>query len=126
MPTQGAPSNAQAAELLKCSVEGIGDGRLYLVDDVTIQTVGPGRAFDARNDYFDNIDPAQQIYPITGSLTRYACLNVSERNPQGKNCTSFVEANAKGNCYRMRSGDWYCSMSDLVQRKTEGVAPPTD
>jgi hypothetical protein len=126
MPAQGAPSAARVAELIKCSVEGIGDGRLYLLDEIRVQTVGQGRPFDAQNDYFDNIDRAHPIYPITGSQIRYACLNVGERNPAGKNCTSFVEANAKGACYRMVGGDWYCSMTDLVQRKTEGVAPPAN
>jgi hypothetical protein len=124
-PAQGALSNERAVEILRCTVEGIGDGDLYLVSDVKI-TVGQGRALDPRNDYFDDPDPNGMIYPITGSLTRYNCTPVSDRNPEGKSCTSFVEANAKGACYKMRSGDWACRMSDLVQQRAAGVAPPAN
>src|SRR5688500_13413459 len=124
-PAQGAPTSARAVEILRCTVEGIGDGDLYLVSDVKI-AVGQGRALDPRNDYFDDPDPSGMIYPITGSLTRYNCVPISEREPAGKSCVSFVEANAKGACYRMRSGDWACRMADLVQQRTPDVAPPAN
>jgi hypothetical protein len=122
-PAQGAPSAAQVAQLIKCSIEGIGDGRLYLIDDVKIASVGQGRPFDAQNDYFEDIDRTKPIYPITGSLIRWECENPNPQNT-GKSCSQFLEANARGACYTMTGGNWYCSMSDLFHKKTEGLPPP--
>jgi hypothetical protein len=46
------------------------------------------------------------------------------RADPGANCVTFLEANASGHCYKTTTGVWSCSMSDLVTKKTEKVAPP--
>lgn len=122
-PAQGAPSAAQAAQYVKCYIEGIGDGRLYLLEQVNVKAVQAGRAFDPQRDYFENIDRTQPVYPISGSLVRYACETPNARNA-GKNCTAFAEDNAAGYCFKTMSAEWSCNMSDLRQRLIEGATPP--
>jgi len=120
-PAQGRPTAAQVVQHLKCTTEGIGDGSLYLLEDVDVSEVGEGEAFD--ESYFPDIDAAHPVFPIRGNLVRYECRR-ERGNNVGTNCVSHVEANASGNCYKTTSGDWNCSMSDLVQQTTAGVPPP--
>ena len=122
-PAAGAPSNAQAAQYLKCFIEGIGDGRLYLLEQVNVRVDPMGHPFDPQRDYFENVDRAQSVYAITGSLVRFSCDAPIGANA-GKNCTSYAETNARGSCYKMVGGNWSCNMSDLRQVTTENVAPP--
>ena len=73
--------------------------------------------------YSSDIDVAHPVFTIRGSLMRYECRRENGSN-DGANCVSHVEANASGICYKTTSGDWNCSMSDLVQRTTAGVPAP--
>jgi hypothetical protein len=124
-PAQGAPSNEQAVQYVKCTVEGIGDGRMFLLEDVKVQVTPQGRAYNTSTDYFDDIDARQQIYPIKGSLVRYECEETTLRGViAGKNCRQMIEANASGACYKTTANEWACNMSDVTQKTTEGVAPP--
>ena len=120
-PTQGRPTPAQVAGHLKCAAEGVADGSLYLLEDVEVSEIGEGESVDAS--YFPDIDVAHPVFPIRGNLVRYECRRENGSN-DGANCVSHVEANASGRCYKATSGDWNCSMSDLVQRTTAGVAAP--
>ena len=122
-PASGAPSNAQAVQYVICTVEGIGDGRVYLLEDVSVEVAAESHTYDPDREYLIDIDAAHPVYPITGSLVRYACETVNAEN-DGRNCERFVEANAKGACYRDISGGWRCTMSDLFQRKTGDVTGP--
>jgi hypothetical protein len=125
---QGKPTPAQAAQYVKCTLEGVGDGTLFLIGDITVREVGDGEPADPL--YFPDIEATQLAYPIRGSMARYGCEREGRevawgRADPGANCVRNVEANASGHCYRMTSGAWSCSMSDLVPRETtEGVAPP--
>jgi hypothetical protein len=94
---------------------------------------GPGRLYILEGQvdasFFPDIDTRQPVYPIRGSLLRFNCeregRNVAwGRADPGANCLSFLEANAAGHCYKTTAGVWSCSMSDLVTKKTERVAPP--
>jgi hypothetical protein len=122
-PADGAPAGEQLLEHLRCTMEGIGDGRLYLIENLTAEVTGEGRAFDPQNDYYDNIDREALIYPISGSLLRYNCDVVTAAN-NGASCETYEEDAASGVCYKETSGDWNCRMSDLSQVRAEGVAPP--
>ena len=124
---QGKPTAAQVAQYIKCTLEGIADGALFLIENIQVREIGDAAQFDAS--FFPDIDARQPVYPIRGSLVRYNCdregRNVSwGRADPGANCVTFVEANAAGHCYKTTAGMWNCSMSDLVTRKTEKVAPP--
>ena len=123
----GKPTPAQVAQYIKCTLEGIGDGALFLIEDIQVREVGDAATVDAT--FFPDIDTRQPVYPIRGSLLRYNCerqgRNVSwGRADPGANCVMSLEANASGHCYKTTAGIWSCSMSDLAARKTEKVAPP--
>ncbi len=120
-PAQGRPTPAQVVRHLKCTAEGVADGSLFLLEEVEVSEIGEGETFDAS--YFPDIDVAHPVFPIRGNLVRYECRRENGSN-DGANCVSHVEANASGNCFKTTSGDWNCSMSNLVQRTTAGVAPP--
>jgi hypothetical protein len=124
---QRKPTAAQVAQYIKCTLEGIGDGALFLIENIQVREIGDAGKFDAS--LFPDIDARQPVYPIRGSLLRYNCeregRNVAwGRADPGANCVSFLEGNASGHCYKTIAGVWSCSMSDLVTKKTEKVAPP--
>jgi hypothetical protein len=125
--TQGKPTPAQVAQYIKCTLEGVADGALFLIENIQVREIGAAEPVDAS--FFPDIDARQPVYPIRGSLVRYNCdregRNVSwGRAEPGANCVTFLEANAAGHCYQTTARVWNCSMSDLVTRKTEKVAPP--
>jgi hypothetical protein len=120
-PTEGPLNEEQLLYHLRCTMEGIGDGRLYLAENMTAEIAGEGRAFDPQNDYFENIDRTAMIYPIRGSLLRYNC-HVLDGTNEGESCETFEEDEATGSCYKMTNGDWNCRMSDLSQVRS--LAPP--
>jgi hypothetical protein len=136
-PSNGKPTTARAAELLRCSMEGIGDGSLYLLEDLVVSEVGDAEAVDAVNipdidtsasalvdaGYFRDIDTATPAYPIRGSLVRYECRRANEDNA-GANCWRYEDPHASGHCYRTSSGEWNCLMSDLALVRTDDVGPP--
>lgn len=124
---QGKPTAAQVAQSIKCTLEGVADGTLYLIENIQVREIGDSGPFDAS--FFPDIDARRGVYPIRGSLVRYNCeregRNVAwGRAEPGANCVTFLEANASGHCYITTAGVWSCSMSDLVTQKTEKVAPP--
>ena len=124
---QGKPTAAQVAQYIRCTLEGVADGSLYLIEDIRVREIGDAGQFDAS--LFPDIDTRQPVYPIRGSLLRYNCEREGRtvawgRADRGANCVSFLEADASGHCYKTTAGVWSCSMSDLVTRKTEKVAPP--
>jgi hypothetical protein len=124
---QGKPTAAQVAQYIKCTLEGIADGSLYLIENIEVREIGDAGKFDAS--LFADIDTRQPVYPIGGSLLRYDCEREGRtvawgRADRGANCVSFLEADASGHCYKTTAGVWNCSMSDLVPRRTEKVAPP--
>ena len=125
--TQGKPTAAQVAQYMRCTLEGVADGALFLIENIQVREIGNAEHVDAS--FFPDIDSRQPVYPIQGSLLRYNCdregRNVSwGRAEPGANCVTFLEANASGHCYKTTAGAWSCSMSDLVAPKTEKVAPP--
>jgi len=124
---QGKPTAAQVAQYIRCTLEGVADGALFLIENIQVREIGAAEQVDAS--FFPDIDTRLPVYPIRGSLLRYNCdregRNVAwGRADPGANCVSFLEANASGHCYKTTAGVWSCSMSDLVTQKTEKVAPP--
>ncbi len=122
-PEEGAPDQEQLLHHLRCTMEGIGDGRLYLAENMSAEISGEGRAHDPQRDYYDNIDTSALIYPISGSLLRYNC-HVLDGTNEGTSCETFEEDEATGACYKMTNGDWVCRMSDLSQVRDDGAPPP--
>jgi hypothetical protein len=124
---QGKPTAAQVAQYIRCTLEGIADGALFLVENIEVREIGNAERVDAS--FFPDLDARQPVYPIRGSLLRYNCEREGRtvswgRADRGANCLTTLEANASGHCYKTTAGVWSCSMSDLVARKTANVAPP--
>jgi hypothetical protein len=124
---QGKPTAAQVAQYIRCTLEGVADGALFLIENIQVRDIGDVERVDAS--FFPDIDSRQPVYPIRGSLLRYNCdregRNVSwGRADPGANCVTFLESNASGHCYKTTAAAWNCSMSDLVAQKTEKVGPP--
>jgi hypothetical protein len=127
-PAGGQPTPAQVARYIQCTLEGVGDGTMFLIENIQVAEIAEERAVNAS--LFPDRDAAQPVYRIRGSLTRYACeregRNVAwGRANAGANCATALEANAAGHCYRTTASQWSCSMTNLVpQEKKTGVAPP--
>jgi hypothetical protein len=124
---RGKPTPAQVAQYIRCTLEGVGDGTLYLFENIQIAEIGETRTYDAT--LFPGIDRAQPVYPIKGSLVRYACERENRnvawgRADPGANCATFTEANASGHCYKPANGNWNCQMTDLRPTMTPRIAPP--
>ena len=122
-PIGKAPSNAQALQYLKCSMEKESSS-LYLVKDVTVQVAPKGRRYNPLAP-IPNVDTDHLIYDIRGSLELYQCEEIySSRSNLGKNCTVYNQPQAKGACWKTSFGDWLCNMSDMNSRdRRSGVAP---
>ena len=125
--SQGKPTAAQVAQYIRCTLEGVADGALFLIENIEVREIGAPERVDAS--FFPEIDARQPVYPIRGSLLRYNCEREGRtvawgRADRGANCLTTLEANASGHCYKTTAGAWSCSMSDLAGRKTANVAPP--
>jgi hypothetical protein len=123
-PTRGAPSNAQALEHVKCSMERE-TSSLYLVEDVTVQVAPKGRPYNPLAP-IPEVDTTHPIFDIRGSLRLYQCEEIySSRSNAGKNCIVYEQPKAKGACWKTTFGDWVCNLADMDSRdRTPGVAPP--
>ena len=77
---EGKPTAAQVAQYIKCTLEGIADGALFLIEDIQVREIGDAGRVDAS--FFPDIDTRQPVYPIRGSLMRYNC-DREGRNPEG-------------------------------------------
>jgi hypothetical protein len=136
-PRTGKPSTDRAARLVRCSIEGVGDGSLYLLEDLVVREVGDNESVDASYNpnagsdasaavdagYSRDVDTSGPAYPIRGSLVRFECRRQNDNNV-GTNCWRYDEPNASGFCYRTTGGEWNCVMSDTALVRTDEVAPP--
>ncbi len=129
-PVKGAPSSALATRYLRCHIEGIGPGNnMYLIENVKVE-VGKGTPFLelSRGQRPFGADPDSLVYPIRGSYTSYQCsIPNSINNNFGKNCNTYENPNASGQCFRTGFGDWTCDMSDTDINNPNNrmnVAPP--
>ena len=122
-PMNGAPTNEQALEYVKCSMERESSS-YYLVKDVTVQVSPKGRPYNPLAP-IPEVDTDHLIYDIRGSLVLYQCEEIySSGSNAGKNCIVYNQPKAKGACWKTTFGDWVCHMSDANSRDmTSGVAP---
>ena len=107
-----APSAAQAAVLVQCTMDAASYTGLGLIQDVKLE-MGSSRAFDLY--YTDaglaGIDLNSKIYELRGSYTGYFCnLVASSLNGPGKNCVKSAVPVAQGWCWHTTFGDWKCKM----------------
>jgi len=123
-PVGVAPSNEQALEYVKCSMERESGGNLYLLRDLTVQIAPKGRPYNPLAP-IPEVDTEHPIFDIRGSYTLFQCEEIySSRSNAGKNCIAYDQPKAKGACWKTTFGDWVCKMDDMNTRTpTSGVAP---
>jgi len=127
-PARGAPSPQQAAMYWRCEKEGTRSGsdiNLYLYENVKLD-VGKGRPFQASDQFSNDVDPSQLIYPVRGTMDMYQCADPKRSTPPspGHNC-SFTAGNPlTGACYKTAFGDWRCDLGyDYDWHKTVRNVP---
>jgi hypothetical protein len=131
-PAHGAISPALAKQYFTCDAEmesaTSGGHTLHLVTGVSVQVGAPRPFLMGSDDTGDNvdrgIDPHYAVYPIRGSFVDWACSEISEFAPAGKNCMRQPMPKATGICFMSSFKEWHCSMVDLSQSGQNGVAPP--
>jgi hypothetical protein len=130
-PAKGAPTVDQAKTYFRCDTELL-NGILYLVADVKVEVAPNSRPFNIQTDTTGIIDPAQPIYNIRGSFTKFACMNPATGSgwpppdgqwPIGKNCTHSAVTNATGMCYKDSFADWHCVMMGQAAWPVPGQPP---
>jgi len=122
VPASGPPSNETIAKYVICGAEGVTASNLYLVDNVVVSAVAPGRPYNPNEDInMSNIDINKPVYAIKGSLRGYQCSQITKPGgydmgdayKKGSNCNRTTQPNASGLCYTDTFGDWYCSLLDV-------------
>jgi hypothetical protein len=137
-----APSAAEAAVLVQCTMEGgIAADNVELLSAVSVQIKGsrPFRSTVAHDDsallpmieaaqYKGDprdlhIDPKAQVYDIVGSANQFNCVYKNERAP-GQNCNQTQLVNSPGACWRMNNGQWRCTLMGVSTGWKINQPPP--
>lgn len=122
VPANGPPSPITIAKYVICGAEGIFSQQLYLVDNVEVTAVAPGRPYNPNEDInMSNIDIRKPVFAIKGSLRGYQCSALDKPGgydggpdyKKGTNCGRTTRPNATGLCFQDTFGDWSCSMTDV-------------
>jgi hypothetical protein len=119
------PSVAQAAIMVQCSMDGLSDTGLSLVQNVNIQ-IGKSRPFVYNTDAgLAGIDLTAAVYPLQGSYTGYFCSKVGGSLVlAGHSCIRNVVATSQGWCWKTSFGDYKCKMHGGASTMEQGMPAP--
>jgi hypothetical protein len=118
------PSASQAAVMVQCSMDGLSDTGLGLIQDVKLQ-IGKPRPFVYWTDAgLAGIDLTATVYPLQGSYTGYFCNLISNMAPAGQSCLRSVVPAAQGWCWKTSFGDYKCKLQGGAPQTVQGVAAP--
>jgi hypothetical protein len=120
-----APSAAQAAVLVQCTMDGVSATGLGLIQDVKLE-MGSSRPFVYWTDAgLAGIDLNAKVYELRGSYTSYFCSLVSASlNGPGKNCIKSAVPKAQGWCWKTSFGDWNCKMQGGAPEMVDAQPAP--
>ena len=105
-----APSVAQAAVMVQCTMDATSAFGLGLVQDVSIE-MGKARPFVYSSDAgLSGVDLDAQVYPLRGSYTSYLCNTISNMAPVGHSCMKSPVPMAVGWCWKTSFGDYKCKL----------------
>jgi len=110
------PSVSEATVMVQCEQEAnsnaTGSSPVFLLaTDVSVQIGSPKPYNPGVDNYWDDIDPAAQVYPLRGSSTGYSCVPVNAYN-KGKNCgKSSGGQMGQGACWHTQFSEWRCRMT---------------
>ena len=119
---RGKPSDAEAAILAQCTMEGPFGTIETLLTDVKVHITG-SRKFAVQDDYRKDIDQTAPVYTLTGYAKSYAC-GVQSFSP-GKNCTMAEMPDSPGACWRTNYGEFRCNFVNVGVGYHPFVPPPT-
>jgi hypothetical protein len=122
-PVTSPPSVAQATVMVQCSMDGLSDLGLGLIQDVNLQ-MASSRPFAFWTDAgLAGIDQKADVYPLQGSYTGYFC-RLSNTATAGQSCLKSAVPVAQGWCWKTSVGEWKCKMQGGAPT-TVASAPPT-
>jgi len=119
-----APSVAEAAVLVQCTMDAVSETGLGLIQDVKVE-MGSPRAFVYYTDAgLAGIDLNAKVYELRGSYTGYFCtLASASLNGPGKNCMKSAVPAAQGWCWKTSFGDWKCKLQGGAPDTVNGPGP---
>jgi hypothetical protein len=118
------PSAAQAVVMVQCSMDGLSDTGLGLVQDVKLQ-IGKARPFVYWTDAgLAGIDLTATVYPLQGSYTGYFCSLISNMAPAGQSCIKSAVPVAQGWCWKTSFGDYKCKLQGGAPQMVQGQPAP--
>jgi hypothetical protein len=105
-----APSVAQAAVMVQCTMDAQSAFGVGLVQEVKIE-MGKSRPFLYSSDAgLSGIDLTAQVIPLRGSYTSYLCNTISNMAPVGHSCMKSPVPMAVGACWKTSFGDYKCKL----------------
>lgn len=105
-----APSAAQAAIMVQCTMDATSAFGVGLVQDVKIE-MGKARPFVYYSDAgLSGVDLTAQVIPLRGSYTSYLCNTISNMAPVGHSCMKSPVPMAVGACWKTSFGDYKCKL----------------
>jgi hypothetical protein len=105
-----APSVAQAAVMVQCTMDSLSAFGVGLVQDVNIE-MGKARPFVYSSDAgLSGIDLDAKVYPLRGSYTSYLCNKISNMSTVGNSCMKSPVPMAVGWCWKTSFGDYKCKL----------------
>jgi hypothetical protein len=123
-----APSVAQAAVMVQCTMDATSAFGVGLVQDVKIE-MGKARPFVYYSDAgLSGVDLTAQVIPLRGSYTSYLCNTISNMSTPGKSCMKSPVPMAVGACWKTSFGDYKCKLQGAPGGslpKSEFAAAPT-
>ena len=115
------PSDAEAAILAQCTMEGAFGDTETLLTDVSVHITG-SRPFATGDANKKDIDNKAELLTITGYAKQYAC-GAQSFSP-GKNCTMTEMPGSPGVCWKTTYGEFRCSLVSTGAGYHPFVPPP--
>lgn len=124
------PSDAEAAILAQCTMEGPFGTIETLLTNVQVHITGSRKfstnsagVFDGQDDNRQDIDNRADVLTLTGYAKQYACGEQSFS--PGKNCTMTEMPNSPGACWKTTYGEYRCNFVNAGVGYFPFQPPPT-
>jgi hypothetical protein len=127
---RSAPTQAQAAEMVRCRHEVLnqGSGELWLMENLTVSVGAPMPFAAAYNTWvMPEAEVKARVYPLRGSFTWSVCKSRHDAGIYGNpdlNCYETDVADARGVCWKTSFGDWRCLLNGSSANRRDNRRPP--
>ena len=124
------PSDAEAAILAQCTMEGPFGDTETLLTDVKVRITGSRQfsknsagVYTGSDNNRKDIDNRADVLTLVGSAKQYAC-GVQSFSP-GQNCTITEMPDAPGACWKTNYGEYRCNFTSVGSNGYKLGPPPT-